>query len=257
MPDSRLRALVLTLGALLAVLLATWPGRWAHAVPPRVAGQPAWAGQAGQPGQPGQPGQVRGIGRQASPAAGWRAPLTGRLKVTRPFVPPLSPYGPGHRGVDLAAPPGTALHSAGSGTVRFAARLAGRGVVVVDSGEIRTTYEPVRATVRVGQQVRAGDVIGLLDPGHPGCPEAACLHWGALRGQVYLDPLTLLQNERPRLLPYLGRTAGADATPATPGRPTTAAPPAAGRGLAIRLGSSAAAGTGVGLLIIRRRRALT
>ena len=134
--------------------------------------------------------------------------------------------------------------------MRFAALLAGRGVVVVDSGEIRTTYEPVRATVRVGQQVRAGDVIGSLDPGHPGCPETACLHWGALRGQVYLDPLTLLHNERPRLLPYLGRSAGAVATPATPTRPDTAAPPAAGHALAIRLGTAAAAGTGVGFLIV-------
>ena len=211
--------------AALAVLLAVWPGRWARAVsaPPRQT------------------------------HAGWQAPLTGRLTVTRPFVPPLSPFGPGHRGVDLAALPGTAIHSAGTGTVRFAAPLAGRGVVVVGSGEIRTTYEPVRTAVRVGQRVRAGDVIAFLDPGHLGCPAAACLHWGALRGRIYLDPLTLLRDEHPRLLPYLVDDAARGANPAAVGqqRPVT---PASSPPVAIRVGAAAAVGAGLSLLVAWRRR---
>ena len=57
--------------------------------------------------------------------------------------------------------------------------------------------------------MRRGDPLGLLDPGHRGCPVAACLHWGLRRpsttGAVgaleYLDPLLLLGLGRVRLLP--------------------------------------------------------
>jgi murein DD-endopeptidase MepM/ murein hydrolase activator NlpD len=48
--------------------------------------------------------------------------------------------------------------------------------------------------------VRAGDVIGYIDAGHTGCP-SGCLHWGVRRGDLYLDPLSLLRQSRPRLLP--------------------------------------------------------
>jgi hypothetical protein len=34
-----------------------------------------------------------------------------------------------------------------------------------------------------------------------GCPVAACLHWGLRRGEVYLDPLSLLAPPEVRLLP--------------------------------------------------------
>jgi hypothetical protein len=37
--------------------------------------------------------------------------------------------------------------------------LVGRGVVVVDHGATRTTYEPVDPTVAVGTGLAAGDVI--------------------------------------------------------------------------------------------------
>ena len=51
----------------------------------------------------------------------------------------------------------------------------------------------------------AGDPVGVLDPGHAGCPDTACLHWGVRRGKVdYLDPLVLLRPARLRLLPWDG-----------------------------------------------------
>ena len=108
----------------------------------------------------------------------------------------------GHRGVDLAAPPSSIVTAAGPGTVVFAGPVAGRGVVsVAHSGGLRTTYEPVAATVHIGDHVLAGDPLGTLQPGHPGCPAAACLHWGLRQGDTYLDPLSLLGPGRVRLLP--------------------------------------------------------
>ncbi|MBK5306677.1 MAG: M23 family metallopeptidase [Frankiaceae bacterium] len=136
--------------------------------------------------------------RAADPA--WVWPLTGPPSVSRPFDPPATRYGPGHRGADLTGSPGQVVRAAGDGRVSYAGLLAGRGVLVVVHGDLRTTYEPVTATVRVGQQVTAGQAIGRLAAGHPGCP-ATCLHWGLRRGEAYLDPVRLVRAGPSRLLP--------------------------------------------------------
>lgn len=148
-------------------------------------------------------------GRAVLGGTGWRWPVGGpggsAPTVTRGFAPPATRYGSGHRGVDLSAPPGSPVLASGTGVVAFAGMLAGRGVISIDHGPLRTTYEPVEPEVRVGQAVGAGDVIGTLAPGHPGCPAGAgCLHWGLRRGADYLDPLGLLRPQHSRLLPVWG-----------------------------------------------------
>lgn len=132
---------------------------------------------------------------------GWRRPLGPPApRVVRAFSPPASPWGPGHRGVDLAARPGQPVYAAGPGRVSYADHLAGRGVVAIDHGALRTTYLPVRPGVRVGRRVATGTRIGVLEDGLRHCP-SACLHWGLLRGSLYLDPLNLVQRQV-RLLPH-------------------------------------------------------
>jgi murein DD-endopeptidase MepM/ murein hydrolase activator NlpD len=122
--------------------------------------------------------------------------------VTRPFTPPPAPWLAGHRGIDLAVPPGAVVHAAGPGRVVFAGSLAGRGVVsVAHQNGLRTTYEPLTPAVTPGDTVATGDPLGTVVAGHPGCPAPACLHWGLRRGPTYLDPLALLGLGRVRLLP--------------------------------------------------------
>jgi len=136
------------------------------------------------------------------PTGGW--PLSPTPTVVRGFDPPTSTWGAGHRGVDLAGTVGEPVHAALSGTVTFAGPLAGRGVVVVDHGSTRTTYEPVTPGVAVGDEVAAGAVLGTLTIVQSHCLPAACLHWGWIRDadDVYLDPLGLIGLGRPvRLLP--------------------------------------------------------
>lgn len=137
-----------------------------------------------------------------SPVAGFGWPLEGTPAVVRRFNPPPERWLPGHRGVDLAAEPGAAVLSAGPGTVVYAGVLAGRGVVSIDHANgLRTTYEPVTVATTAGAPVGQGTRIGVLSPGHEGCPAAACLHWGLRRGDTYLDPLLLLGFAQVRLLP--------------------------------------------------------
>lgn len=126
--------------------------------------------------------------------------------VTRGFDAPRPDWQRGHRGVDLAGTPGQPVYSAGRGTVVFAGLLAGRLVVSVDHpGGLRTSYEPVEAVVRPGQLVDSGTPLGRLITGHPGCPAAACLHWGAMWGPAqradYVDPVGLLETTPIRLKP--------------------------------------------------------
>ncbi|MCV7279610.1 M23 family metallopeptidase [Mycolicibacterium flavescens] len=133
-------------------------------------------------------------------------PLRPRPQVVRMFDAPRPDWQRGHRGVDLAGAPGQRVYAAGPGTVVFAGRLAGRTLVsVAHPGGLRTSYEPVEATVRVGQRVDAGTTIGALQAGHPGCAASACLHWGAMWGPAanadYVDPLGLLASTPIRLKP--------------------------------------------------------
>lgn len=167
------------------------------------AGMVAPAGLAVQPGPEAGGDQPR----LRAGMFGW--PLPGPPAVVRAFQAPTFPFGPGHRGVDLATVAGAPVFAAGAGTVVFAGPVAGRGVVSVDHpGGLRTTYEPVSPTVTAGDRVARGEQLGTVQLGHSGCTTTACLHWGVLRGgghgREYLDPLPLLGMARMRLLPIGG-----------------------------------------------------
>jgi murein DD-endopeptidase MepM/ murein hydrolase activator NlpD len=181
--SSRTTTAVCAIAALLACLLVALSGAAPSAALPRpAAGAPA---------------------AQQHPVAAYRWPLDGQVEVVRAFDPPTRRWHPGHRGVDLAAGPDAVVRAAGPGVVRFAGTVVDRGVVSVDHrGGLRTTYEPVTPTVAVGDRVAAGDPIGVLAPGHAGCPRETCLHWGLRQGEFYLDPLALLGLGRTRLLPH-------------------------------------------------------
>lgn len=134
----RVRALVAAILVVLAVLLA--PG-----VPSAAA----------------RPGEIVGLGGGTDPVGQW--PLHPQPQVMRGFDPPGCTWCAGHRGVDLLGSVGEAVYAALPGRVSYAGVLAGRGVVVVDHGTTRTTYEPVAATVHVGTIVAAGTRLGTLE----------------------------------------------------------------------------------------------
>jgi murein DD-endopeptidase MepM/ murein hydrolase activator NlpD len=113
--------------------------------------------------------------------------------VLRPFESPESPFGAGHRGIDIAGPAGTVVRASMDGVVAFAGKVAGSLFVSIDHPDgVRTTYSWLSAvTVRAGDPVSAGAVIAASGPGHPGT-DPPHLHFGARFQGDYLDPLLLL-----------------------------------------------------------------
>ena len=134
------------------------------------------------------------------PLYGW--PTGAPADVLQGCVPPAGVWGPGHRGVDLALPAGSPVLAAGDGTVAFAGVVAGRPVVSIDHADgVRTTYEPVEASVATGDVVARGQTIGTLRAGHRS-DGADALHWGARTGpKTYINPLRLLRPAVIRLKP--------------------------------------------------------
>ena len=149
-----------------------------------------------------------GTGSTGAPGARtrYRPPLAGLLSVLHRFEQPVTPYAAGHRGVDLAVSSSQPVLAARGGRVQFAGPVAGRGVVVIaHSDGIRTEYEPVSAVVHAGDTVQTGQVIGRILGTHDMCRPRSCLHWGARRGDLYVDPMRLLNPLGPvRLLPWTG-----------------------------------------------------
>ncbi|QIQ02430.1 M23 family metallopeptidase [Streptomyces liangshanensis] len=149
----------------------------------------------------------------ATPPAVW--PVT-PASVVRAWDPPASPYGPGHRGIDLAAPPGTPVRAAAAGRVLYAGQVAGRGVLSITltspptkpgAPPLRITYEPVDALVTRGTEVEAGELVARRSLSASHCA-TECLHWGLRSGDTYLNPVSLLSHSEltrppPRLLPTL------------------------------------------------------
>jgi murein DD-endopeptidase MepM/ murein hydrolase activator NlpD len=129
----------------------------------------------------------------AGAAPPWAWPTVSHV-VVRGFEAPATEYAAGHRGIDLPAAPGSAVRAVADGVVSFSGQVVDRGVVAIDSEGVRSSVEPVEPSVRVGQAVRRGEVIGHVAAG--GSHPSGVLHLGArIRsrdGWAYVSPLLYL-----------------------------------------------------------------
>lgn len=141
-------------------------------------------------------------GRAAEPpGSGVVWPTGGPAAVVREYLAPPRPWQAGHRGVDLLVQPGQAVVSPISGVVVVAGVIVDRPVVVVQSGRVRVSLEPVAPIVDLGAVLAAGDVLGVVADGAGHCPPRRCLHWGLRVDDDYHDPLLLVRRYRAVLLP--------------------------------------------------------
>ncbi|MGO3041241.1 M23 family metallopeptidase [Ancrocorticia populi] len=139
------------------------------------------------------------MAQEANPSQDFQWPSGSEVPVIRKFNNPSERWLPGHRGVDLEMSEAADIKAAASGTVVYAGRLSDRNVVSIEhQNGLRTTYEPVTPTVKKGESVARGQVIGQLDPGH--LAGSWVLHWGAkYSGDRYINPLSLLNYSPIRL----------------------------------------------------------
>ncbi len=127
----------------------------------------------------------------ARAAGDWEWPVVG--PVIRGFDPPDSPFGSGHRGIDIAAGLGSAVRAPAAGRVSFAGSVGGRLFLTIDhGGGLESTYSWLDALVaRRGDLVSRGQLIGRSGTGHPGAG-VPHLHLGVKLLDVYVDPLDYL-----------------------------------------------------------------
>ena len=133
-------------------------------------------------------------------SASWSWPLSPKPSVLRTFDPPDKPWLTGHRGVDLGpASDGAPVTAPSDGVVTFAGVVVDRPVLTIDQGGgLRSSFEPVTSTLKAGDAVQKGQVVGTLEAGH--CSSAPCLHWGVRRGEDYINPLGFVEDMRPSIL---------------------------------------------------------
>ncbi len=137
-------------------------------------------------------------------------PKEGPLLLERPFLPPVegarvtSPFGVRrrygdlftsyHEGLDFAAPLSAPVRAVAEGVVVLSERLRVRGeaVLLAHGGGLCTGYWHLsERKVRVGERVRAGQVLGLL--GSTGLSTGPHLHLEARLQGVPIDPAPFFQ----------------------------------------------------------------
>jgi murein DD-endopeptidase MepM/ murein hydrolase activator NlpD len=132
------------------------------------------------------------LGAEPAAAAGdWSWPVLG--PVVRLFDPPGTPYGSGHRGIDIAAPVGTLVRAPAPGTVSFAGKVGGHLFVTIQhAGNLASTYSWLSAVlVHKGDAVLEGQAVARSGTGAASDP-APNLHLGVKLAGAYVDPLDYL-----------------------------------------------------------------
>jgi murein DD-endopeptidase MepM/ murein hydrolase activator NlpD len=103
-----------------------------------------------------------------------------------------------HLGTDFAGAVGAPVRAAGRGVVALVANfyLAGRAIYIDHGAGVVTAYFHLsRAYVAEGDTVRAGQRIGAV--GQTGRVTGPHLHWVARYGVISVDPMSLLDLEKP------------------------------------------------------------
>lgn len=111
-----------------------------------------------------------------------------------PRIDPISGVRSNHTGIDMAAPMGTKIKSAGTGTVSYAGTspVFGNYVIINHSGGIQTLYGHMsKILAKKGQWVAQGSIIGLV--GSTGYSTGPHLHFTVYKNGKLSDPFSLIE----------------------------------------------------------------
>lgn len=161
---------------------------------------------------------------QAGAAETFLAPPTYDWPVPGPpvadFAATSSPWGAGHRGVDLPVAAGQPVHPMADGRVTWSGTVAGDTWATVSHADgVMTSYGPLQAPLgaALGTAVTAADVIGRARGDAHGTDGR--LHVGARRQGRYVDPAGLVDSRPARVATLVGSgTVEADAAVPPEGR---------------------------------------
>ena len=114
--------------------------------------------------------------------------------VIRGFDPPDSPYGSGHRGIDIAATVDMLVRAPAAGVVTFAGNVGGRLFVTIDhGGGLLSTCSFLSAVlVHRNDLVAEGEGVALSGTGHVG-DTTPNVHLGVRLNGQYVNPLDYLR----------------------------------------------------------------
>lgn len=177
---------LVALSALLAAAFAAEPARAAGAREELRAAQVAYL-----------PAAVEALAELDWGAGGFVAPVQGRVSSSFGWRNVSVNGNRYHGGLDIAAAMGTPVGAARSGVVTRAGWWGTYGnVVVLDHGDgTETRYAHLSAiTVRVGQGLRQGDVLGRV--GSTGASTGPHLHFEVRFDGRAVDPLPYIQGGR-------------------------------------------------------------
>jgi len=125
------------------------------------------------------------------------APLPKMGRISSPFGNRADPFGKArafHSGIDYPNPTGTAVFSAGGGTILFAGWKTGYGKFIeIEHGNgLITRYAHLSAIlVEAGQKVNAGDLIGKV--GSTGRSTGPHLHFEVRKNNMAVNPAPYLR----------------------------------------------------------------
>ena len=186
----------------------------------------------------------------AEAAVPWAWPVSG--PIVRAYDPPDSPYGSGHRGIDIAASIGTVVYAPDDGVVTFAGKVGGRLYLTVDhgGGVLSTCSWLTSVLVRKGDAVTRGQPVATTGWGHADLTTPH-LHFGVRLDGEYVDPLAYLGSPAVSAMIRLAPLQGPAALAAT-GRMTGLAYPTSPRFARLRggrMGGAARARGGLGVVV--------
>lgn len=110
------------------------------------------------------------------------------------FEGPLAEFGAGHRGIDLLIDD---VYSPVSAEVSFVGKVFTRNLISIETDRGRFSFEPVCSELSKGENIDAGEFIGVRCEGEnytPHCKD--CVHI-SFRGPEYRNPLWVLGFREP------------------------------------------------------------
>ena len=113
--------------------------------------------------------------------------------IVRGYDPPDSPYGSGHRGIDIAAAMAPSCSRPTAGVVTFAGKVGGRLFLTIDhGGGVTSTCSWLTSVlVRKNDRVTRDQPVATTGWGHTDLT-VAHLHFGVRLDGAYVDPLAYL-----------------------------------------------------------------